>query len=298
MSTPLSQTPNSIRPLTALTRALIGCATLSVGLGVAIGIADVAHQRVGLDGAPRFLVQAVVMSAIVIPVVVLLRRRLDRRSLTELGLHRRVGRPLLIGLGVGLGTAVLVWVPAGLAGWIRVDAIEPSTFVTFLVLNGFALLFFEALPEELAYRGYVWTNLRDGWGLIVATVVTTALFPLGAPVSSLVSAGVITAFGSPTRWTLAFPGDPVTYVVQLILFGLALIAARRIPLEGALFIAVAFHWTQLTINRVLLNGLSWVDSGWSVTLVQPDAILLVAVHIILAGVTFAVIRRLLPRSGS
>lgn len=196
---------------------------------------------------------------------------------------------------VGLATAALVWVPAGLAGWVRVDGIDGSTFLTFVVLNGFALLLFEALPEELAYRGYVWTNLRDGWGLIAATVGTTALFPLGVPISSAVASGVTTAFGSTPREFLAFPGDPVTYIVQLVLFGLAPIAARRIPLEGSLFIAIAFHWTQLTVNRALLNGLGWVDSGWSVTLVQPDAILLIAVHIILAGIAFVVIRRLLAR---
>lgn len=294
MSTPHSQTRSSLPRLSALARALIGWLVLNAGLGAAVGITDVLHRRIDLDGPPRYLVQAALMSAIVVPVIVFLRWRLDRRSLAEIGVHRRSGRPLLIGLSVGLATAALVWVPAGLAGWIRVDAIDLSAFVIFLVLNGLALLFFEALPEELAYRGYVWTNLRDGWGLIVATVVTTALFPLGAPVSSLVRTGIAVVSGSSVAWSYGFPGgDALTYIVQLILFGLALIAARRIPIEGALFIAVAFHWTQLTVNRVLLNGLGWVDSGWAVTLVQPDAIFLVAVHIIVAGVTFVVIRRLL-----
>jgi membrane protease YdiL (CAAX protease family) len=279
----------------ALLRGLLGWAVLSVGLGVAIGVALVLQQRLGLASAPRHLLQAGLMSLLVVPTVLVLRRRLDRRPLAALGWSRRAGRPLALGTGVGVVSAALVWVPAALAGWVRVDSLAPGAFGAFLLLNGVALLLFEALPEELALRGYTWTNLRDGWGTSFATLLTTALFPLAGSVSTGVTALVTVSLGTGGTPLQVIPDDPVVYLLQLVLFGLALVAARRIPVPGALWIAVAFHWTQLTVTRTLLGGLGWAPSGWQVTFVEPDALALVLVHIVVGGALFAVVRRLWSR---
>lgn len=279
----------------ALLRGLLGWVVLCVGLGTAVGLALVLQQRAGLTGAARFLVQAAVMSLLVGPVVLVLRRRVDRRSAAGLGISPRPGPPVLLGLGVGLTSAVVVWLPAVLAGWVRVDALDLTTFVTFLLLNGAALLLFEALPEELALRGYAWTNLRDGWGPLTATLVTTALFPLAGGASTAVSALVTALLGLEPTPLRILPADPLVYVVQLVLFGLALVAARRIPVPGALWIAVAFHWTQLTVTRTLLGGLGWAPSGWQVTFVEPDALALVLAHVVVGGVLFVALRHLRQR---
>jgi hypothetical protein len=239
----------------------------------------------------------VLMSAIVVPAVLLLRRRLDRRSLAGLGLSRRIGRPIALGVGVGAVTGAVVWVPAGLLGWIRVDDVDLAAFVGFLLLNGVLLALYEAIPEELALRGYMWTNLRDGTGLVVATLLTTVLFPATGVVIESGRWIVRTIAGSDTGAFTPIPGgnDAIVYVLQLGLFGLALIAARRIPMEGALFIAMAFHWTQLTVTRVLLDPMGWASSGWDVAFVEPDAIALVLVHIVLAGIVFVAVRKRMER---
>ncbi|MFS4506982.1 CPBP family intramembrane glutamate endopeptidase [Clavibacter sp. Sh2141] len=243
------------------------------------------------------VVQAVLMSALVLPAVVLLRRRLDRRSLRTLGLARRVARPLALGVGVGAATGAIAWVPASLLGWIRVDALDLAAFAGFLLLNGVVLALYEAVPEALALRGYVWTNLRDGLGLVTATLLTTALFPfLGVVIAPVRTLLAIVTGGDPGPLRVFPQGqDPAVYVVQLVLFGLALVAARRIPVEGALLVAVAFHWTQLTVTRIVLGGTGWASSGWDVAFVEPDAIALVLVHIVLAGLAFVVIRRVAER---
>ena len=85
--------------------------------------------------------------------------------------------------------------------------------------------------------------------------------------------------------------DPLIYIVQLVAFGLVLVAARRIPVRGALLVAVAFHAAHLTVNRLLLGGSGWLDSGWSVTFVEEDAIGLVLMNLALAGAVFIGIRR-------
>ncbi len=265
---------------------------LGVGLGLAIGIADAVVHATGAGHLLEIVLQAVLMSAIVVPAVVLLRRRLDRRSLASSGLSRRIGRPIALGVGVGAVTGAVVWVPAGLLGWIRVDGVDLAAFAGFLLLDGVVLALYEAIPEELALRGYIWTNLRDGTGLVVATLLTTALFPA---IGVVIESGrwiLLTIAGSDTGAFAPVPegNDAVVYVLQLGLYGLALVAARRIPMEGALLLAMAFHWTQLTVTRVLLDPMGWVSSGWDVAFGEPDAIALVLVHIVLAGLVFVAVR--------
>ncbi|WP_228495043.1 type II CAAX prenyl endopeptidase Rce1 family protein [Clavibacter sp. VKM Ac-2873] len=281
----------------AVAVALLAWIVLGLGLGLAIGIADAVAQATGAGLIPKAVLQAVLMSALVVPAVVLLRRRLDRRSLASLGLSRRVGPPIALGVGVGAATGAAVWVPAGLLGWIRVDDVDLAAFAGFLLLNGLVLALYEAIPEELALRGYMWTNLRDGTGLVVATLLTTALFPAIGVVTESGRWLVRTLAGSDTGTFTPVPAgnDAIAYVLQLGLFGLALIAARRIPMEGALLVAMAFHGTQLTVNRVLLGGTGWMSSGWDVAFVEPDAIALVLVHSVLAGVVFVAVRTRLER---
>ena len=281
----------------AVAVGLLAWIVLGAGLGLAVGIAEAVTQATGGGLLPEVVLQAVLMSALVVPAVVLLRRRLDRRSLAGLGLSRRIGRPIAVGIGVGAATGAVVWVPAGLLGWIRVDGIDLAAFAGFLLLNGVVLALYEAIPEELALRGYMWTNLRDGTGLVVATLLTTALFPA---IGLVIESGrwiVRTLAGSDTGAFTPIPegGDAIAYVLQLVLFGLALVAARRIPMEGALLVAMAFHWTQLTVTRVLLGGMGWASSGWDVAFVEPDAIALVLVHIVLAGLVFVAVRKRMER---
>ena len=292
-----AQTRRPQRWIRAVAVGLLAWIVLGAGLGLAVGIAEAVTQATGGGLLPEVVLQAVLMSALVVPAVVLLRRRLDRRSLAGLGLSRRIGRPVAVGIGVGAATGGVVWVPAGLLGWIRVDGIDLAAFAGFLLLNGVVLALYEAIPEELALRGYMWTNLRDGTGLVVATLLTTALFPA---IGLVLESGrwiVRTLAGSDTGAFTPIPegSDAIAYVLQLVLFGLALVAARRIPMEGALLVAMAFHWTQLTVTRVLLGGMGWASSGWDVAFVEPDAIALVLVHIVLAGLVFVAVRKRMER---
>ena len=95
------------------------------------------------------------------------------------------------------------------------------------------------------------------------------------------------------------PGnDPIAYFLQLIFFGLALSAARRIPIPGALAICIAFHVVQLSANRILLGGFGWFESGVTTVFVEPDAVALVLVHIMISGIAFLAIRKMMERSNA
>ena len=281
---------SAVRPTNrsaSLLRGLLGWLVLCAGLGLSIGLVQRLDDNLRLPAAARFGLQAALMSVLVVPTILRLQSRRDRGSLRSLGWARPVVPPLALGVAVGLVSGLVAWVPAVLAGWVRIDHVDVTAFAGFLGVGGVVLVLYEALPEELALRGYTWTNLRDGWGTASATAVTTALFPLTTLAAGLVAAAVVGLSGGSPDPILSFPGgDALAYVVQLVFFGLALTAARRTPLPGALFAAVAFHWTSLTVTRTLLGGLSWLPSGWTVTLVEPDAIALVLVQVVVGGLLF------------
>lgn len=281
----------------AFVRAGIAWIILCAGVGLAITLARLAGQWV--DGGAAFIpvLQAVLVSGMVVPAIIALRRRADRKALSGIGISRRWLRPVLIGAGIGVGAGLLVWVPAAAFGWIRIERVDLADLFAFLAINTVVLLLYEAVPEELALRGYGWTTVRESWAPFIATITITVLFCLSSALISVFHTATALVVGVEANGiSLVPPGnDPIAYLLQIVLFGLALIAARRLPLPGALFAAIAFHLTQLTVNRIILGGLGWIESGVRIDLVEPDAIALVLVHIALSGILFIIVRRWMER---
>ena len=285
----------------ALARALIGWAVLTLGVEFSITIARLVSDWVAAGPAFVPVLQAVLTPMIVVPAVVILRRRLDRRPLRGaggIGLARRWPATAVTGAAVGLGAGALVWAPAFWAGWIRLERLDPTALIIFLAVNTVVLLLYEALPEELALRGYGWSTMREAWSPLTATATITVLFCLNMVPGNLIraAASALLPGVEMTGFPLAPSGaDPIVYLTQMLIFGLALIAARRLPLPGALTAAIAFHVTVLTVNRVLLGGLRWIDSGVRTGLATPEVAALTLVYPVVGGVLFILIRRWLER---
>ena len=140
--------------------------------------------------------------------------------------------------------------------------------------------------------------MREAWSPLAATATITALFCLNMIPGNLIraAASALLPGVEMTGFPLAPSGaDPIVYLTQMLIFGLALIAARRLPLPGALTAAIAFHVTVLTVNRVLLGGLRWIDSGVGTELAAPEVAALTLAHPVVGGVLFILIRRWLER---
>lgn len=270
---------------------------LCAGVGFSVTLGRLVSEWFSLGPGGVAAVQALLVSVLVVPVVLWLRRRIDHKSLQGLGLARRSLRPVTISVAVGLGTACLVWLPALWAGWLAIENVDLTQLMMFILVNTLLLTFYEALPEELALRGYAWTTIRESWTPFFAALVVTALFPLSSAVISFIQTGSGLLLGVETSGLALVPAgnDAIAYFLQLIFFGLALAAARRIPVPGALAICIAFHVVQLSVNRILLGGFGWFDSGVSAVFVEPDAIALVLVHIMISGIAFLAIRKTMER---
>jgi len=277
---------------TSLVRALLGALTMMMGLSLSIEVTTAVSRVMGLIPATGFILQALLMSAVVVPAILLLCRR-DRAPLADLAPARPAPRAWRGGAGLAAATSALTWAGAGLLGWIAVVRVDVGALVVFLVVNTVVLTSYEALPEELSLRGYAWTNLRNGWGSAVATVVTTIFFALnGVFVSFLRRIWAILLGNETEPIALAPYGTPTFfYIVHLTCFGLVLIAARRLPITGALAAPMSFHLVYLTANRIIMGGVSWLDSGVEIEFDSPDTAVLVLAPLALSGPAFVLLRK-------
>lgn len=138
--------------------------------------------------------------ALTVAVVAAMRRLVDRRSVTSLGLELRGHGPDLVqGMLWGAGLIVFGFVGLLATGSLQLDpghaSIGLSTFVGYL-----AVLVVVAVNEELMIRGYLLSNLMDSmnrWvALFVSALVFATLHLLNANVTpmgivNLVLAGIV-----------------------------------------------------------------------------------------------------------
>ncbi|MEH1166034.1 CPBP family intramembrane glutamic endopeptidase [Micromonospora sp. CPCC 205539] len=131
---------------------------------------------------PTHVIRAIVTTALVVPLVVVARRLLDRRPWAGLGLPSlRTGwRHLLLGMACWLipaavGFALCLgfdWVEIGLRTSVG-DVVRVAALLVVLVF------LYEALPEELIFRGYLHRNLAtrlSAWQAVLGQAVLFTLF--------------------------------------------------------------------------------------------------------------------------
>jgi uncharacterized protein len=180
-------------------------------------------------------VRAVLTSALVVPLIFLARRYLDRRSWEGLRFTSlRTGwRWLLFGMVFWLVAAGLGLVVTVVLGWTRISLGTPSVGILLLFLYLPVLVFlYEALPEELIFRGYLYRNLSARYARWVSVLAQATLFTLWG--------AAIAAAGSVDR------------VVLFFTFSVALGILRVI--SGNLWATIGFHlafqWVTQLVSAV------------------------------------------------
>lgn len=130
---------------------------------------------------PTHVARAVLTTVLIVPLVVAARRLLDRRPWTGLGLPSlRTGwRRLLLGMACWL-------IPAGIGfalclgfGWVQISLRTSATDALRVAALLVVLVFlYEALPEELIFRGYLQRNLATRLPVWQAVIGQSMLFTL------------------------------------------------------------------------------------------------------------------------
>ncbi len=185
------------------------------------------------------IMSALLATALAVPVVVAARRVIDRRSVESLGLDMSpiAIRFFAIGalaflLPAALGFAVVL----GL-GWAELVPLVPiNEIVLFVPLLIVLVFLFEALPEELAFRGYIQGNLVPPLGYWGAIFAQAALFALwGAALWTI------------TTGTLAFD--------RLVLFFfVALVLGIVRGVSGSVWTSIGLHVAFQTTAQLVLNS--------------------------------------------
>lgn len=168
------------------------------------------------------------------------RRFLDGRPLRTLGLPggRQALRDLLYGAlswtlpaAVGLGVALA-------AGWVRIEVdATPAETAGVVLLLVVLVLVYEALPEELLFRGYVYRNLSAVLAPWLAVVVQALLFATFGTVLWVVTSG----WGVLTE--------------RLVLFtGMAAVAGCVRLISGSVWATVGWHLAFQVVMQLVLSS--------------------------------------------
>lgn len=178
-------------------------------------------------------VRAVLMTVLVVAAVILVCRFVVRRPVTSLGLppERALGQ---LGLGVllWLGPALVTTLVLLATGLI---SLTPRMSVGDIALRMLGLIvlvaLFEAIPEELVFRGFLYASLADVWPRWAAVIGQAVLFT---------GAGVISGTaGTPER------------VLLFAVFSLVLGCLRA--LTGTVWVTMGFHLAFQTVAQGVIG---------------------------------------------
>lgn len=124
---------------------------------------------------------AMLTTLVAVPAIVVARRWLDGRTIAGLGLELSAAavKPFAVGaLSFLLPSAIGFAVVVGF-GWVSITPAVPLREVlAFLPLLVALVFLYEALPEELAFRGYIYRALAERLSRMVAVGVQAVLFGL------------------------------------------------------------------------------------------------------------------------
>lgn len=222
-----------------------GWATAMLGLFLAIVAGEVSEAQFAISGNGRKLIQAAVMSIIVVPVILYLYRRM----------YEQFGKPEKLAYALNrvhhFFTGFLFVVVLAVASLFMVNALglismeewgAPLSWIGALLLNMLIAFFYEALPEELAMRGFVYDVLRHRlsvWQSVLVQALVFIAFSAGISLL-LVVIGI-----APAASLAALPSQLILH----FFFGIALALIR--VWTGSLWASIGFHLGYLAMARFL-----------------------------------------------
>jgi membrane protease YdiL (CAAX protease family) len=180
-------------------------------------------------------------------------RIVDVRPWSDAGLGRVAARwrVMVAGFSIGAATNAFVCITLVALGLLRFSsAPTDSTWMPAAFRVSIALLP-AALAEELLFRGYLFTVIRDSVGTWAAVVLTSILFGLGH---------------------LFNPGVSAEAIIDVMLAGL-LLAFVRIAFDSlyaAWMAHFAWNWIMAVPFHVSVSGLPFETPGYKSVTVAPD----------------------------
>jgi uncharacterized protein len=222
-----------------------GWATVTVGLFLATVAGTIAEEQFAIVDNGQLLIQAAIMSIVIIPIIIYLYQQL----------YKLIGKPedpvyslkqghyLFTGFFLAAGLAVVGLFITSALGWIEIEQWhEPQYWTGALLINMLIAFFYEALPEELALRGFVYDVLRHRFSVWLSVLAQTLLFVAFSIGVSLLQVIV----GMSTVESIFM----IPHMILLFFFGIALALIR--VWTGSLWAAIGFHLGYLAMARFFM----------------------------------------------
>ncbi len=136
----------------------------------------------GLAHEPSFLSEEIsgeIVTAIsALLVAVWLRRFVDRRSIDSLGFAPRGPwlKLLFLGIAFGAGMQAVAFVVEALTKSTRIVGLGSISSDAKILAAALGVFLAGALLEELSFRGYLFQNVWEGFGVVPAIIITSLLF--------------------------------------------------------------------------------------------------------------------------
>jgi len=225
-------------------RIAAACALILMALSLVPWLSETVG---GVNSAGVYLLRALAVSAVVVTGIWWLRTRRDGLSMVDLGIP---GMPrALQEFGWGIGIVALPLAASSILGnslgWVDMSLNMSWSALGAIGVGAATVFLFEAVPEELVFRGYIYRNFSSRHRRWVAAVITTALFVLLplilVQIQSRVFGTEITIGGSSSI--------TVGYLITLTIFGL-FVQYLRI-LTGAIWTGIGFHLAFVYMNRLV-----------------------------------------------
>ncbi|MFW6078162.1 MAG: CPBP family intramembrane glutamic endopeptidase [Gemmatimonadota bacterium] len=230
--------------------AIVWAALVLSWIAAATFRAEVLAPRFGFDAWRA--IESVLGGALGVALVVGACRVLDRRTLGSLGFRLTRADLVAFGVGAGLwtGLAAVGLVVGAAAGLFTVTLGPPSWMMVGWILLQIGLVFsYEALPEELALRGYIYTNLAERVPRWLAVLGQAVLFMLWA--FTLVA--LLDVVGVGTGWSIT-----LDRAILFLTFGISLALLRL--WTGSLWASIGFHLAfQVGMGLLSLDRLTVVS---------------------------------------
>ena len=188
------------------------------------------------------ITKAICVGVIVIIGIRLFRQRLDKGIPAGIGVNnsKTAFKYLLIGIGLILIPLLVTLVISSVFEWANFRFNFKGVLISTLFLGLISTLFTDALSEELVFRGYIFSNLKEHYNLWISSAITLTIFVI-APVFIITIQNSLQVDGA-----VALSGN---YIINMILFG-AFMQYLRI-IFNSIWVGVGFHLIFVHMNQLM-----------------------------------------------
>ncbi|MDH4058690.1 MAG: CPBP family intramembrane metalloprotease [Cyclobacteriaceae bacterium] len=218
-----------------------------VALTIPLIISAYVKETIGLERQQQVYLQALMVSCFVVLGIWQMRVRLDRGTPMSIGLGTIKSAILKFAFGFCLLVVPLLitLLISNLAGWGKVTFNWGTSHLGIILLGMLSTFLTDAFPEELVFRGYIFSNLLEKFSKWKSAIITTTLFVLFPvlifPIQKLL-------FG-PSVMTGVVTSVSVGYMTYMLFFGAFAIYLR--VLTKSIWTGVGFHLMFVFINQLI-----------------------------------------------